>query len=252
MRRTRFALAQGCLVVAAVLLASAPVLAQQASSTNYQVNEVFFGSGGDLQDCSTNYCAKTSAGELTVGNSSSSNYQIQGGFNTDRTPSLTFVVTAGTTDLGYLSVGSTKTATGTFTVKTYLASGYVVQTVGTPPMDNAPGHHLLNPLTTAAQSVAGQEQFGMNLVANTTGCGAPTNFGANPSQVPDSTFSFGAAASGYNTCGFFQYNDGDVIASSAKSSGETDYTISYIFNISNTTPDGFYTFNNVLVATSTF
>jgi hypothetical protein len=133
-----------------------------------------------------------------------------------------------------------------------LASGYIVQTVGSSPTNNAVSPHSLNALTGGGTSSPGTEQFGINLVANTTGCGAPANFGAAPVQIPDSTFSFGAAASGYNTCGTFKYNNGDTIASSSKSSGETDYTISYLFNISSTTPDGFYTFNQSIVATSTY
>jgi hypothetical protein len=48
------------------------------------------------------------------------------------------------------------------------------------------------------------------------------------------------------------YRDGDAIAFSPKSSGDTRYTISYIFNISNVTPAGTYTMAQSLVATSTF
>jgi len=48
------------------------------------------------------------------------------------------------------------------------------------------------------------------------------------------------------------YQKGDTIARATKSSGETDFTISYIFNTTNVTPGGTYTVNQVLVATSTF
>ena len=114
------------------------------------------------------------------------------------------------------------------------------------------GSYHLHNLTTATASNNTTEQFGMNLVANTTICGAPANFGSSPQQIPSPTFGFGQAASGYNTCGLFQYNNGDTIAQSTKSSGETDYTISYIFNVTPVTPGGTYTFYQVLVATSTF
>jgi hypothetical protein len=103
-------------------------------------------------------------------------------------------------------------------------------------------------LTTPTISSVGTEQFGINLVANT----APTTFGANPSQAPDASFSFGQAAAGYDTPNYFKYVTGDTIAYSNKSSGETDYTISYLFNVSNATPGGQYTLHHVLVATSTF
>src|SRR5262249_12496110 len=131
-------------------------------------------------------------------------------------------------------------------------SGYIVQIASASPMNNAPSPHHLTALSSPTATAAGTEQFGMNLVANTTGCGAPATFGANPVQVPDSTFSFGAAASGYNTCGLFKYAQGDTIASSTQSSGETDYTASYIYNISNLTPDGLYSYNGIFVATATY
>jgi hypothetical protein len=236
-----------CLVV--LVCAIAPVAhAQQSSSSNYQVNEVFFGTGGELNACSTNYCSKQAAGETGVGNTSSSNYQAQAGFNTDRTPYLEFMVSGSTTDLGVLTTANAKTATATFSVKTYLASGYVVQTASSPPTNTLPGNPVLNPLATPTASAAGTEQFGINLVANTS----PTTFGANPIQVPDNTFSFGTVASGYNTPNLFKYVKGDTIAQSTKSSGETDYTISYLFNISNTTAAGEYQFYHDLVATATY
>lgn len=245
-RKLVSSLALGILLMLSV---TGMVEAAQSSSTNYQVNEVMFGSGGELNACSSQYCAKESLGETTVGNTKSTNYQAQGGFNTDRTPSIEFVVNAATIDLGVLKTNATATASVGFSVKSYLSDGYSVVNASDPP--SYAGYTLAN-LTTPTASAAGTEQFGINLVSNTTGCGAPANFGANPVQVPSSVYSFGTVASGYNTCGQFKYVKGDVIASSPRSSGETDYTVSYIFNISNTTPAGLYTFNHILVATATY
>lgn len=229
------------------------VWAAQSSSSHYQVNEVFFGAGGDLNDCSAHYCAKESAGETGVGNTSSAHYQAQAGFNTDRTPYIQFVVNSNNPNVGVLSTASTSTATATFYVKNYLSSGYTVVTASPPPQNNA---YTLNPLTSQTSSAVGTEQFGMNLVANTGCTGIPGTLGSNPVQQPSSAFSFGVAGNGssgdYATACQFKYNQGDTIASSAQSSGETDYTASYIYNISNVTPGGAYTFNDVLVATATF
>ncbi|MGH7237199.1 MAG: hypothetical protein ACREGF_01545 [Candidatus Saccharimonadales bacterium] len=222
----------------------------QSCSTNYGVSQSHFGSGGDLHDCSASYCAKTSIGELGVGNSSSPHYQAQAGFNTTEAPYLAFIVTGVNADLGVLSPSTTATATAQFSVKTYLASGYIVQTTGSSPMYAG---HQLNPLTTPTSSSAGSEQFGMNLVANNScGGGLPATLGASPVQKPDNSFSSGAAAGGYNTACKFQYNPGDTIAAAAKSSGETDYQASFIFNISQTTPAGQYAYNGTLIATSTY
>jgi hypothetical protein len=219
--------------------------AAQASSTTYQVNEVFMGTGGNLNACSGTYCAKQSVGETGVGNPKSATYQAHAGFNTDRTPFLEFIVSGTNLDIGVLSTGSTTTATATFSVKNYLSSGYSVVTVSPPPKNNT---YTMNALSSPTAASAGTEQFGMNLVANTV----PATFGANPSQNPSSAFSFGVAAAGYNTPNLYKYVAGDTIASSASSSGETDFTISYIYNISTLTPGGKYVFNDVLVASATF
>lgn len=234
-------------VSAGVLVASPFVYAAQSSSTNYAIDEAFFGTGGELNACSTAYCAKQAAGELTVGKATSTNYAMQAGFNTFRDPSLTFVVNGTSTDLGVLSTLTTARTTATFSVKSYLASGYVVQTASDPPSSLGLNAHSLNPLATPTASAAGQEQFGINLVENIS-----PSFGSDPEQVPDGTFSFGEAAPGYNTSNLFKYIKGDTVALSNSSSGQTNYTVSYIYNIATQTPAGEYNFPHVLVATSTF
>jgi hypothetical protein len=228
--------------------------AVQTHSTHYQVNEVFFGSGGALNDCSTSYCAKESIGETTVGNPTSAHYQAHAGFNTDRTPYLQFVVNTTNINIGTLSDTTTATATATFSVKAYLASGYQVVTASNPPSD---GSYTMSPVTTPKPSTAGTEQFGINLVQNNcpgtfTNCSG--TLGANAVQVPSSAYSFGVAdsATGYATANEYEYIPNSVIAYSNSSSGETDYTISYIFNISNISPGGDYEYKGDLIATATF
>lgn len=227
----------------------------QTCSSHYQLNEAFFGNGGSLDStCSGNYCAKQSLGETGVGNTSSTNYQAQAGFDTDRTPSLTLVVNDSQcpsyntgVNLGYLTTASATTGTVNFSVKSYLAGGYTVTTVGTPPQSNGASPHTFAALTSGGTSSPGTEQFGINLVSNTS-----PSVGSNPSQLPDSTFGYGQAATGYGTANTFKYNNGDTIARSTKSSGTTCYVMSYLFNISSVTADGVYTFNQSVIATSTF
>jgi len=252
MKRRQGFVAIGAAIALLLFIFVPNVYAAQASSPNYQIDETFFGSGGELNACSSTYCAKQTAGEIAVGNTAGTAFRAQAGFNTERNPYLAFSVAGSATDLGYLSEVGTATATGTFAVKTYLASGYVVQVASDPPTHTENPAYQIDPMTTGGSSTVGTEQFGINLVANTTLCGAPANFGAAPVQVPDNTFSFGTVAAGYDTCGTFKYNKGDVVASSNKSSGETDYTISFIYNISKLTPDGVYKYSGTLVATSTF
>lgn len=227
---------------------------QQSCTSTYAVGEAFFGSGGELNSCGTTYCAKQSAGELGVGKTSSTNYTAQAGFNTDRQPYLEFVVNTSSINLGVVTPGTAKTGTATFSVKTYLASGYVVRNASTPPTYSS---YTISAPSSPTAFNSTTEMFGINLVANNScsgspGNGIPTNLGLDPVQVPSSTYSFGAAATGYDTACQFKYADGDVIASSTKSSGETDFTISYLLNIKGTTPAGTYRMNHVIVATSTF
>lgn len=228
------------------------VLAAESSSSNYSVDRVFFGAGGELEACSDNYCSKQTAGEVAAGHTAGSAFRAQAGFNVEREPYIAFSVAGNTTDLGYLSKTSATYTEATFAVKTYLSSGYVVQLASNPPTNTSPGGYMLNALSTPTASTPGTEQFGVNLVENTTSCGAPGDFGAGPVQVPDNTFSFGEVASGYDTCGLFKYVKEDVVASSDRSTGETDFTISFIYNVEDLTPSGEYVFNGALVATATF
>ena len=229
----------------AVILLPTVVSAAQSNSANYQVNEVFFGSGGELHTCSSNYCSKQSAGELAVGHVSSNNYQAQAGFNTDRLPYIEFQTSNTFRDLGSLDSSAPKYTTANFYVKAYLSHGYNVINASDPPQNNS---YTMQTLTVPSASTTGTEQFGLNLVANTS----PATFGANPVQSPDSTFSFGNVTADYSSPNLYKYVKGDSVAYSTSSTSATNYTVSYIFNVSNITPGGQYTMHHVLVATATF
>jgi hypothetical protein len=183
---------------------------------------------------------------LAGGNTASANYQAQAGFNTTDTPMLEFVVAGGSIDFGVLSTGATATGTSTFSVRTYLSSGYVVTAMG--PTLTSEGGATITAMASTAASSAGSEQFGMNLVANTS----PATFGADPIQFPDSTFSFGSVASGYGTTNQYKYVQGDIVAQSVKSSGQTTFTASYIANVAALTDSGHYVSVQDFVVTATF
>ena len=234
--------------------------AAQSSSSSYSIDQAFFGSGGQLNSCSTTYCTNQRLGELGIGNSSSANAQVKSGSTvTDRQPFIEFVITGPTSiDVGTLTSATTHVASTTFSVKTYLAGGgYKVLNASPGPLN---GNYLMHLLSSPTSPNIGNEQFGINLVANACPTNAPgsgpgscsSTLGANPVQVPDSSFSNGTVATGYNTPDSYKYVNGESIAYSNTSSGETDYTISYMFNISDVTPGGTYVFNHVLVATSTY
>lgn len=233
----------GAFLFGALLCFNVRVMAQ-TSSSNYKIEESHFGTGGQLDANSGAYNSQQST-ENGSGNTSSTNYQANGGFNTTDAPFLEMVVTSSSVDLGVLSPSSTSTTTSTFYVRAYLASGYSIVMASDPPTY---GTHQITPLSSQTASSAGTEQFGVNLRANTS----PAAFGADPSQSPDSSFSYGYAAPGYDTANVYKYVKNDVIAKSDKSSGRTDYTISYIFNISALSTAGSYIFNQDLVALATY
>jgi hypothetical protein len=241
------------LVLVAVILLSGLtqhpgfVLAQGASN-GYRIDESFIGPGGALESGSSNFLlspGQQSSGNAGVGESGSSNFQVQSGFTTTNDPSLACTVGSSNIAFGSFSTSVASTATATFSVLNYTAYGYNVALVGPTPSN---GSHNLTAQTPAAPSSVGTEQFGVNLVANTL----PTTYGADPVQVPSGAFSFGQAATNYDTPNNFRYGSGETIATSAESSGRTDYTISYLANVSSTTPGGSYSGSQTLVCTGTY
>jgi len=224
----------GASVVCLLCIVSVPAFAQSASN-NYKVEESFFGAGGELDASSAHYKAKQSLGETAVGNAASAHYQFQGGFNTTDQPLLEFAVNGGTFDMGILDAISTGAVQTTFSIRNYLSNGYTVLIKGAVPSTTAGSSHTLTALTSPTGSSPGSEQFGVNLAANTN-----PSIGAAPAQSPDSSFSFGSATTDYANPNLFKFIDGDTIAYSPSSSGQTNYTISLIANISRDTPAGQY------------
>lgn len=224
------------------------VSAQSSQSTNYRVDEAGFATGSEIDATSTNFRSRVSAGDIGVGQSESTNFITYGGFINPDEEYVELVVPVQTVDLGVLTPGVPATGTATFSARSYLNHDYVIISSRDAPTNSG---YTISTITSAAPIDTAQEQFGMNLVANTS----PASFGADPSRQPvdDGTFAFGQASSGYDTANNYQYNAGDIIAeSTARGYGETDYTISYIMNITTVTPGGIYRMEQDLVITATF
>ena len=232
-----------------------------STSTSFRIVEGEIGGNGQFNSASSNFTFNpsiddggSSLGESAVGNGASTNFQTNSGFNTTAQPSLTFIVNTSTVALGTLSTATKSTGTATFSVKDYTSYGYVVQIVGAPPTY---GGHPLTALATDTASSPGTEQFGVNTVLNTVAA-----VGADPVQIPSSVFSFGVAGDGatgtygttrpYTISDKWRFVSGDTVVSGPKSSGETDFTMTFLVNISALTPGGSYQSNMQLVATGTF
>jgi hypothetical protein len=235
--------------------------AEWQQSSNYGMNESEAGAMGDFSGASAGYSfipsaddSGTTLGEAARGSSSSANYASGSGFNTTAQPGLTLIVNTSLVSLGVLSTGAAQFGTATFSVKNYTSYGYVVQVVGTAPTYSG---HTLTALATDTASSAGTEQFGVNTVLNTS-----AGQGADPVQVPSSSFSYGVAGDGgtgtfgttrpYTIPDKYRYVAGETVASAPKSSGETDYTMTFMANQGNTTPSGHYSGSMTLVATGTY
>jgi hypothetical protein len=233
----------GAVIIACLSIIFAPIVnADPSSSTNLKLDETVVGGSGLSFSESANFQSSTSVGALGIDNSASTNLQVYAGNKTTGDPSLTFSITDSTASFSPFSVGSASTATSTFEVINYTSYGYVVQLVGNPPTK---GTHTITAMASTAPSQVGIEQFGINLVANTS----PASFGSNPDQ---GQFGFGVAASNYATANNFRYVNGESIVTAPKSSGKTIYTISYIVNVSTVTPAGSYTTDQTLICTGTY
>lgn len=220
------------------------VLATTSSSNNYQATEMEFGSGANVNSCSGQYCARVSIGDMTDGKEMKTESTAAFGDLVDNEPRLEMIVDPGPSNLGVLTTEHTATKETTVRVLTYLSTGYELQIIGDPPKyDN---HTLATP-TTPTESVVGREQFAINAAVNSS-----PSVGKALVQVPSGEFSFGVLTTDYSQPNLFKYISGDVIARSLSASGRTDYTISMIVNISNSTPAGHYTGEFAAVAIPIF
>ncbi len=219
-----------------------PAYAQSQASNNYRFDESTVGAGGLLQSTSANFTGTSAIGDLAIGNSASANFQTNSGSQTPPDPALSFQVISGLANFGSFTASSTSTATTTFAVANYTTYGYVVQVFGPPPTNGA---HSIDAMTATNTSQSGVEQFGINLVANTS----PTSFGANPNN---GQFGFGSVMPNYATPDNYRYVSGETVARAVKNSGVTIYTISYIANVAPLTPGGQYTTDQTIVVTGTY
>lgn len=223
-------------------LVAQPVAAEFSVSNNYRFDEMTIGAGGLIQSASPSYQANSVLSDIAVGETTSSNYQLATGGLTTHEPTLSVIVNASNINLGQLTSSTAATGTATFSVLNYTAFGYVVQLSGGT-MKN--GNHSLDAMATTNTSQPGTEQFGVNLVANTS----PVSFGAN---LNNGGFGYGQIMPNYSQANRFRYVEGEAIAQAPKSSGVTNYTISYVVNVADLTPGGVYATNQSVVVTGTY
>jgi hypothetical protein len=209
------------------------------SSTHYQINADSINVGG-LKQTSASYKSEDTIGESATGVSGSAHYKVSAGYQAmwDYPPGLSFAIGSNSAPLGTLSTSAVSSTSTTFSVSTNASHGYFVGVAGS---TLTSGGHTIAAMASPDTSHPGNEQFGINLVGNSS-----PSVGANPSG------GVGSAASGYGTTNNFKYVSADTIANASIYSKTTNFTISYIGNIATGTAAGSYATNLTLVATAKF
>lgn len=195
---------------------------------------------GSTGSKSINISTASDTGQLAV--AIVTNDQLSVTANVD--PSLTFSISDNAVSLGTLSSTSVTPDAEIFEVSTNADTGYNVTITGNT-LTHGNGTDVINEIgNTPATSTTNTEQFGINLVDNSS-----PNIGANPSGGS------GSAASGFGTTNNFKYyaaGNPQTIASASGPSATTTFTISFIANIAAQTEAGTYTTTLTLIATGNF
>ncbi|HSX43197.1 MAG TPA: hypothetical protein VLF59_03865 [Candidatus Saccharimonadales bacterium] len=143
-------------------------------------------------------------------------------------------------DLGELDPTKTLTAMSQMGAGTNASGGYSITVHGT---TMAAGTHVIDNLTAPTISAQGNNQFGINLVANT----AP-----DIGQDPDGAFVNALPTPEYSIPNKFLYRDGDEVASAPNVSLVRRFTVSYIVNSSPNLRAGVYTTTLTFLCTGRF
>lgn len=215
----------------AILVGTHTAAAVTSTSPSYQVIDTQFGTGTTVHGCSDQYCARVSIGDI---DGTAPPVQNTAEFSEDvgSDPLIEVIIEAGDSSLGVLTTERTATKTTSVKIRNHLSGGYNLQIMGDPPKFD--GHTLATPPTPAA-SVPGTEQFAINLASNS----AP-KVGSAPAHEPVEAFSSVEVDGRYSMSDLFMYKSGDVVVRNTADSGLTEYTLSMIVNIANSTPAGHY------------
>ncbi len=132
------------------------------------------------------------------------------------------------TDMGTLAENDTLTATSQMAVGTNASGGFVITANGSP---LSAGTNVIDGVSTPSESIQGTNQFGINLVANSSPAigNDPEGTWANAVPSPD-----------YSVPNKYTYRSGDVIAFSPNVSLMKKFTVSYIVNSSPSLRPGTY------------
>jgi len=143
-------------------------------------------------------------------------------------------------NMGQLSADSTLIAHSQMAVGTNASGGFAITANGTP---MSAGTNVIDPLATPTASKQGENQFGINLVANNDPA-----VGSNP----EGTFANAVASPDYGIPNQYKYVPGDVVAFSPNVSLMKKFTVSYIVNSRPDLHAGVYTTTLTYIASGRF
>jgi len=144
------------------------------------------------------------------------------------------------TDMGQLDSGTTLVAQSQMAVGTNATGGFAITANGTPP---TAGTNVIAAPTVPTPSQPGTNQFGINLVENTSPA-----VGLNP----EGTWANAIASTDYGQPDMYKYVPGDVVAYSPNVSLMKKFTVSYIVNSSPNLRAGVYTTTITYIASGRF
>ena len=144
------------------------------------------------------------------------------------------------TDMGELNPSRTLTAQSQMAVGTNASGGFAITANGTP---MSAGTNVIESPAVPTESRPGTNQFGINLVANSS----PTVGGD-----PEGTWTNATPVLNYGTPNRYKFVTGDIVASSPNVSLMKKFTVSYILNSSEGLRAGVYTTTITYIASGQF
>lgn len=144
------------------------------------------------------------------------------------------------TDMGELSPTSTLTAQSQMAVGTNASGGFAITANGAP---MSAGTKIISPLEQPTESRQGENQFGINLVANS----APT-----VGTDPEGEWANAVTSPDYGQADRYKFRSGDIIAYSPNVSLMKKFTVSYIVNSAKDLKAGVYTTTINYIASGRF
>ncbi len=141
--------------------------------------------------------------------------------------------------LGDLNPNFSSSGTSQMWVGTNALNGYLIDVLGT---TMTSGNNIIAPLAVPTPSAAGNQQFGINLRANSS-----PRVGADV-QGPGTA----QPTANYNTPNAFTYKSGDPVVAAGNSSDWQRFTASYIVNVTSAQPPGIYNTTVTYICSAAF